>query len=81
MDLLSERSEQWNGLFESNTECAIRRFFTANSGATWEHFRKGRTSVELVLGRKLTLQLVTDFDPFETFLFKPTSSSPTVAAT
>ena len=43
--------------------------------------RRGKTPVELLLGRKVRLSTVTDFDLCERVLFKPTNSSPTVPAT
>ena len=42
---------------------------------------RGTTPVELLLGRKVRLPAVTDFDLCERVLFKPTNSSPTVPAT
>ena len=42
---------------------------------------RGKTPVELLLGRKVRLPAVTDFDLCERVLFKPTNSSPTVPAT
>ena len=42
---------------------------------------RGKTPVELLLGRKIRLPAVTDFDLCERVLFKPTNSSPTVPAT
>ena len=42
---------------------------------------RGKTLVELLLGRKIRLPAVTDFDLCERVLFKPTNSSPTVPAT
>ena len=42
---------------------------------------RGITPVELLLGRKVRLPAVTDFDLCERVLFKPTNSSPTVSAT
>ena len=39
---------------------------------------RGKTPVELLLGRKVRLPAVTDFDLCEQVLFKPTNSSPTV---
>ena len=42
---------------------------------------RGKTPVELLLGRKLKLTAVTDFDLCERVLFKPANSSPTVPAT
>ena len=42
---------------------------------------RGKTPVELLLGRKIRLPAVTDFDLCERVLFKPTDSSPTVPAT
>ena len=42
---------------------------------------RGKTHVELLLGRKIRLPAVTDFDLCERVLFKPTNSSPTVPAT
>ena len=42
---------------------------------------RGKTAVELLLGRKIRLPAVTDFDLCERVLFKPTNSSPTVPAT
>ena len=42
---------------------------------------RGETAVELLLGRKVRLPAVTDFDLCEGVLFKPTNSSPTVPAT
>ena len=42
---------------------------------------RGKTPVELLLGRKVRLPAVTDFDLCERVLFKPTNSSPTVLAT
>ena len=42
---------------------------------------RGKTPVELLLGRKVRLPAVTDFDLCERVLFKPTNSSATVPAT
>ena len=42
---------------------------------------RGKTPVELLLGRKVQLPAVTDFDLCERVLFKPTNSSPTVPST
>ena len=42
---------------------------------------RGKTPVELLLGRKVRLSAVTDFELCERFLIKPTNSSPTVPAT
>ena len=42
---------------------------------------RGKTPFELLLGRKVRLPAVTDFDLCERVLFKPTNSSPTVPAT
>ena len=42
---------------------------------------RGKTPVELLLGCKVTLPEVTDFDLCERVLFKPTNSLPTVPAT
>ena len=42
---------------------------------------RGKTPVELLLGRKIRHPAVTDFDLCERVLFKPTKSSPTVPAT
>ena len=42
---------------------------------------RGTTPVELLLGRKIRLQAVTDFDLCERVLFKPTNSSSIVPAT
>ena len=42
---------------------------------------RGKTPVELLLGRKLSFPTVTDFDLCERVLFKPTNNSPTVPAT
>ena len=42
---------------------------------------RGKTPVELLLGRKIRLPAVTDFDLCDRVLFKPTNSSPTVPAT
>ena len=42
---------------------------------------RGKTPVELLLGRKVRLSAVTDFDLCDRVLFKPTNSSPTVPAT
>ena len=42
---------------------------------------RGKTPVELLLGRKIRLSAVTDFDLCERVLFKSTNSSPTVPAT
>ena len=42
---------------------------------------RGKTPVELLLGRKLRLPAVTDFDLWERVLFKQTNSSPPVPAT
>ena len=41
---------------------------------------RGKTPVELLLGREVRLPAVTDFDLCERVLFKPTNSSPTVPA-
>ena len=42
---------------------------------------RGKTPVEMLLGRKIRLPAVTDFDLCERVLLKPTNSSPTVPAT
>ena len=42
---------------------------------------RGKTPVELLLGRKVRILAVTDFDLCEPFLYKPTNSLPTVPAT
>ena len=42
---------------------------------------RGKIPVELLLGRKVKISAVTDFDLCERALFKPTNSSPTVPAT
>ncbi|XP_075241565.1 uncharacterized protein LOC142336542 [Convolutriloba macropyga] len=42
---------------------------------------RGKTPVELLLGRKVRLPVVTDFDLRERVLIKPTNSSPMVPAT
>ena len=42
---------------------------------------RGKTPVELLMGRKIRLPVVTDFDLCEQVLFKPTNSSPKVPAT
>ena len=42
---------------------------------------RGKTPVELLLGRKIRLPAVTDFDLCERVLIKPTKISPTVPAT
>ena len=42
---------------------------------------RGKAPVELLLGRKVRLPAVTDFDLCERVLFKPTNISPTVPAT
>ena len=42
---------------------------------------RGKTPVELLLGRKVRLPAVTDFDLCERVLFQRTNSSPTVPAT
>ena len=42
---------------------------------------RGKTPVELILGRKIRLPAVTYLDLCERVLFKPTNSSPTVPAT
>ena len=42
---------------------------------------RGKTPVELLLGRKVRLPAVTDFDLCEQVLFKPTNSSTTIPAT
>ena len=42
---------------------------------------RGKTPLKLLLGRKIRLPAVTDFDLCERVLFKPTNSSPTVPAT
>ena len=42
---------------------------------------RGKTPVELLMGRKVRLPAVTDFDLCERVEFKPTNSSPTVPAT
>ena len=42
---------------------------------------RGKTPVELLLGCKVRLPAVTDFDLCERVLFKPTNSSPKVPAT
>ena len=47
-----------------------------NTSKTW-----GKTTVELLLGRKVRLPAVTDFDLCERVLFKPKNSSRTVPAT
>ena len=41
---------------------------------------RGKTPVELLLGRKVRLPAVTDFDLCERVLLKPTNNSPTVPA-
>ena len=43
--------------------------------------KRGKTPVEMLLGRKVRLPAVTDFDLCERVRFKPTNSSPTVSAT
>ena len=42
---------------------------------------RGKTPVDLLLGRKVRLPAAIDFDLCERVLFKPTNSSPTVPAT
>ena len=42
---------------------------------------RGKTPVDLLMGRKVRIPAVTDFDLCERVVFKPTKSSPTVPAT
>ena len=42
---------------------------------------RGKTPVDLLMGRKVRIPAVTDFDLCERVVFKPTKSSPKVSAT
>ena len=77
-----KRSKQWNDCLSPNLNVSFGAFLQRALMAHRNTSKTQRkTPVELLLGRKVRLPAVTDFDLCERVLSKPTNSSPTVPAT
>ena len=69
--------QAWSPNLNVSFGAFLQRFLMTHQNTTKT---RGKTPVELLLGREVRLPAVTDFDLCERVLFKPTNSSPTVPA-